>query len=68
MSKDLYFILDVPSGSYPVRRVNMRDEIFSGGRWRPTEKILKWMVGQELNLEDATKAEVDRLVAAQSKR
>jgi hypothetical protein len=69
MSKDLYFVERVPSGSYLYRRVNMRDEVLStDGTWNRTGKLADWMIGEANSLDQINKVEFDRLLLAAEPR
>jgi hypothetical protein len=66
VSKPLYFAL---YGDTPVRSNGAgRHEVYVDGKWKPTNQIIDWMVGENPNLDQISKAEFDRLVAAKSKR
>jgi hypothetical protein len=63
MSKDLYFVL---YGDTPVRSVNDRHEVYVNGKWKRTNQILDWVIGENPNLDHVNKAEFDRLLAGAS--
>ena len=43
------------------RRVSGADHVFAQGTWRPTEKIMRWMVGDEDDVETVTEIEARKI-------